>query len=70
MLHRDRVLFNVRNGWDVAKFLAQPSKQDVEEHRDNLQRLAAERGYRKGWAWHMLKLRWGAQELRRLGVEL
>ncbi|KAI3431731.1 hypothetical protein D9Q98_004773 [Chlorella vulgaris] len=70
VLHRDRVLFNVRNGWDVAKFLAQPSKQDVEEHRDNLQRLAAERGYRKGWAWHMLKLRWGAQELRRLGVEL
>ena len=26
VLHRDRVLFNVRNGWDVAKFLSEPQK--------------------------------------------
>jgi hypothetical protein len=69
VLHRDRVLFNVRNGWDVAKFLADPQREDVEAHRANLLRLAAERGYRRGWAWHMLRLRWGEATLRALGVD-
>ncbi len=69
VLHRDRVLFNVRNGWDVARFLADPRREDVEAHRDNLARLAAERGYRRGWCGHMLRLRWGAATLRALGVE-
>lgn len=69
MLHRDRVLFNVRNGWDVARFLADPRREDVEAHRDNLARLAAERGYRRGWCGHMLRLRWGGATLRALGVE-
>ncbi|KAI7842535.1 hypothetical protein COHA_003772 [Chlorella ohadii] len=69
VLHRDRVLFNVRNGWDVAKFLSEPQKEDVEEHRDNLLRLAAERGYRRGWCWHMLRLRWGEATLRGMGLE-
>lgn len=69
VLHRDRVLFNVRNGWDVARFLADPRREDVEAHRDNLARLAAERGYRRGWCGHMLRLRWGGATLRALGVE-
>ncbi|KAL4421129.1 hypothetical protein ABPG77_001524 [Micractinium sp. CCAP 211/92] len=69
VLHRDRVLFNVRNGWDVARFLSDPRREDVEAHRDNLARLAAERGYRRGWCGHMLRLRWGAATLRALGVE-
>lgn len=69
VLHRDRVLFNVRNGWDVAKFLSEPQKEDVEQHRDNLLRLAAERGYRRGWCWHMLRLRWGEATLRGMGLE-
>ncbi|PRW33168.1 hypothetical protein C2E21_7814 [Chlorella sorokiniana] len=68
VLHRDRVLFNVRNGWDVAKFLSEPQKEDVEQHRDNLLRLAAERGYRRGWCWHMLHLRWGEATLRSMGL--
>lgn len=69
MLHRDRVLFNVRNAADVARFLADPVQEDVEAHRDNLLRLAAERGYRRGWAWHMLRLRWGEAALARFGVD-
>jgi hypothetical protein len=68
VLHRDRVLFNVRNGWDVAKFLSEPQQEDVEQHRDNLVRLAAERGYRRGWCWHMLRLRWGEATLRNMGL--
>ena len=64
------MLFNVRNGWDVAKFLADPRQEDVQQHRDNLVRLAAERGYRRGWCWRMLRLRWGEPALRRLGVEV
>lgn len=67
-MHRDRVLFNVRNGWDVAKFLADPQKEDVEAHRANLARLADERGYRPGWVWRMLCLRWGAAALHAMGL--
>jgi hypothetical protein len=70
VLHRDRLLFNVRNGWDVAKFLAAPRREDVEAHRDNLLRLAGERGYRRGWAWHMLRMRWGADALRQFSIEV
>lgn len=70
VLHRDRILFNVRNGWDVAKFLSDPQKEDVEAHRDNLVRIAAERGYRRGWCWHMLRLRWGGATLAALGLEV
>ncbi len=46
-----------------------PLREDVEEHRDNLLRLAAERGYRRGWCWHMLRLRWGEATLRGMGLE-
>lgn len=67
ILHKDRVLFNVRHGVDVARFLADPRPKDVQEHADNLERLAAERKYRKGWCWHMLRARWGEQALVGLG---
>lgn len=69
VLHRDRVLYNVRNAWDVAKFLSDPAKEDVEAHRANLLRLAAEREYRAGWARHMLRRRWGAATLRAMGLD-
>ena len=68
VLHRDRVLYNVRSAWDVAKFLADPQLEDVVEHRQNLERLAADRGYRRGWCWHMLRTRWGGAALRQLGL--
>lgn len=68
VMHRDRVLFNVRNGWDVAKFLSDPQKEDVAAHRANLERLAEERGHKLGWVWHMLCTRWGADTLRGLGL--
>ena len=46
-----------------------PCREDVEQHRENLLRLAAERGYRRGWCWHMLRLRWGEATLRGMGLE-
>lgn len=64
------MLFNVRNGWDVARFLAEPDREEVQAHRDNLLRLAGERGYRRGWCWHLLRLRWGAATLARFGIDV
>lgn len=69
ILHRDRVLYNMRNGLDIARFLADPTRRDVDLHLANLQRLARERRYHPAWCWHMLRARWGEQQLRRLGIE-
>ena len=33
-------------------------------------RIAAERGYRPGWAWHLLRQRWGAAALHVAGLEV
>lgn len=44
-------------------------REDVEQHRENLMRLAAERGYRRGWCWHMLRLRWGEATLKGMGLD-
>jgi hypothetical protein len=70
ILHRDRVLYNVRDAGDVARFLADPRRADVEEHLANLERLSEERRYRRGWAWHMLRSRWGKPALDQFGVKL
>ncbi|GAB4816582.1 hypothetical protein N2152v2_003628 [Parachlorella kessleri] len=70
LLHRDRVMFNVRDALDVARFLALPTKHDIESHLGHLRRLAAERGCRPGWCWHMLRQRWGEAALREHGVEV
>jgi hypothetical protein len=68
ILHKDRCLYNVRNASDLVKFLADPTKEDVETHLENLQRLAQERNYKRGWCWHMLKTRWGEQALAKYGI--
>jgi len=70
VLHRDRVLYNVRGADDVAKFLADPRKEDVESHAENLKRLAEERGYRRGWVWYMLRSRWGERVLKSMGLDV
>ena len=70
VLHRDRVLYNMRNAGDVARFLADPCREEVEAHAENLRRLAGERGYRKGWCWYMLRTRWGAAQLRELKFDV
>ena len=31
-----RVMHNVRNGWDIAKFLAEPTVADMAGHHANL----------------------------------
>jgi hypothetical protein len=67
VLHRDRVLYNARGADDVARFLADARAEDVAAHAAHLARLAAERGYRPGWAGAMLRARWGGEALRRLG---
>lgn len=36
VLHSERSLYNARGGWDLARFLADPEKEDVEEHLANL----------------------------------
>jgi hypothetical protein len=70
VLHRERVLYNVRSGWDLALFLADPRREDVEAHRTNLERLAAERQYRRRWCWHMLRARWGEDTLKTMGIRV
>ena len=67
-LHGDRLLFNARGGDDLARFLADPRREDIEAHLENLTRLATERKYRPGWCWHMLRLRWGEAALQRHGI--
>lgn len=68
VLHKDRCLYNVRNASDLVKFLADPTKEDIESHLENLERLAEERRYKKGWCWHMLKTRWGERALQKYGI--
>lgn len=36
VLHGERSLYNARGGWDLARFLADPDKDDVEAHLANL----------------------------------
>ena len=35
-IHGNRTIYNVRNGWDIARFLADAVKEDVEGHLGNL----------------------------------
>jgi len=63
VLHKDRVMWNLRSTDDMVRFLADATSADIQEHRDNLQRLQAERGYHKGWSWHHLRDRWGEKNL-------
>lgn len=67
VLHKDRCLFNVRDATDLARFLSDPRKEDVEKHLENLERLAIERNYKRGWCWHMLRSRWGEKNLHKMG---
>ena len=36
VLHDRRILYNCRNGWDIARFLADATSEDVEAHLFNL----------------------------------
>ena len=36
VLHGERSLYNARGGWDLARFLADPDRDDVEAHLANL----------------------------------
>ncbi|KAL3149720.1 hypothetical protein ABBQ38_013548 [Trebouxia sp. C0009 RCD-2024] len=54
-----RVMHNVRNGWDIAKFLAEPSMADMAGHHANLKLIQEDRHYQARWVWRMLSSRWG-----------
>ncbi len=69
VLHRSRTMFNMRNGEDLARFLADPRREDFDSHSSNLVRLQAERGYRPAWSWHMLRSRWGDETLAAFGID-
>ncbi|BDA43677.1 hypothetical protein COCOBI_04-6910 [Coccomyxa sp. Obi] len=69
-IHGNRTIYNVRNGWDIARFLADAVKEDVESHLGNLKRLQEERQYKSGWAYHMLRSRWGEPVLRNFDVRV
>ncbi|KAK9824978.1 hypothetical protein WJX81_002512 [Elliptochloris bilobata] len=68
VLHGERSLHNARGGWDLARFLADADKDDVDAHLANLRRLQEERRYRNGWCYHMLCSRWGREAIRELGI--
>ena len=78
VLHKDRCVFNVRNGLDLVRFLADPRKKDIEDHARNLERLAnggvevvepAPGGEEtmSSWEWGLLKPRWGSHGLKKHG---
>ena len=41
VLHEKRIFYNCRNGWDIARFLADPTLEDVEAHLFNLRSAPA-----------------------------
>ena len=45
VLHRFRTKFNVRDGHDLANFLADPRREEFDEHFERLARLEADHGY-------------------------
>lgn len=77
VLHKDRCVYNVRNGLDLVRFLADPRKQDIEAHARNLERLAnggidvelpvalSEETVSSSWVWGLLKSRWGSHGLKK-----
>lgn len=79
VLHKDRCVYNVRNGLDLVRFLADPRKQDIEAHARNLERLAnggidfeqpavlSEETVSSSWVWGLLKSRWGSHGLQKHG---
>lgn len=69
VLHRRRTKYNVRNGLDLANFLADPRREDYDEHVENLVRLETEKGYHKAWKYHALRARWGDETLSAFGAD-
>ena len=79
VLHKDRCVYNVRNGLDLVRFLADPRKRDIEDHARNLERLAnggieveqpvqlSEETVSSPWVWGLLKSRWGSHGLKKHG---
>lgn len=41
IIHGERTMYNVRDGTDVARFLAKATKEDINGHFQNLRRVAA-----------------------------
>lgn len=41
VVHRDRTMYNARNGEDIAIFLADPSKEHIDAHLENLRYASA-----------------------------
>eukprot|EP00884_Botryococcus_braunii_P005634 jgi/Botrbrau1/15071/Bobra.0286s0004.2 len=70
VIHGDRTMHNLRGPQDLARFLADPTKADIEAHLINLRVLQEERRYREGWCHLMLKSRWGAKALRDFNILL
>ncbi|KAK9829184.1 hypothetical protein WJX72_004367 [[Myrmecia] bisecta] len=70
VIHRERTMYNVRNGRDLAKFLADPVKEDIASHLMNLRRLQEDRRYSPGWCLIMLQSRWGKTALEQHGITM
>lgn len=69
VLHGNRTMYNLRNGYDLARFLARPDQQNLEQHQQNLRRIAQERHYKPGWSWFVMKDRWGEASLRYFKID-
>lgn len=69
VLHRRRSKYNARNGLDLARFLADPQREDYDEHFESLARVEADRGYHKAWKFHMLRARWGDETMSAFGAD-
>ena len=70
VLHGDRAMHNVRDAGDVVAFLAVATRSDVVSHALNLKALADLRGCCASWCWDLLAQRWGAEDLKAMGVGL
>lgn len=68
MFHKRRARFNLRHARDLAHFLSDPSRADVEAHVANLKRRAAQEGWAPSFVVRCLVQRWGADTLQRFGI--
>ncbi|KAK9791812.1 hypothetical protein WJX73_006143 [Symbiochloris irregularis] len=66
--HGKRSAYNLRDWYDLAQFLAEPSKELLEAHRDNLRRWAEDKKYHKKWVYHAMCNRWGPDPILSHGI--
>eukprot|EP00210_Caulerpa_lentillifera_P006610 g6315.t1 len=72
IFHEERTLHNPRDFFDLGRFLADPTKERIQEHRTNIYGLESKNGFpvAKNFAFGRLCDRWGYRALNRNNIQL